>query len=368
VNKQKNSLFSKVIAAISEMFLPIVNLMCASGILKGILIILTSTSVISSSSDTYLILYAISDSTFYFLPVLLAITSAKAFHTNPFYSTVVALVLLYPSITEAFGSGLGLDFLGLPIRTVSYSSSMIPIVMATAFLAVLERFLNKHIHPLITSFLTPLICITTVSLVTLFVFGPIGAIIGDVLAVGYTALYEFSSPLAGFILGGLIQPMVVFGIQWGLVLVALNNVTLTGFDSIIPVLAPSVFAQAGAGLAVFLKSKNLKFKAVCAPTVISAFFGVTEPVLFRVNVPRKRPFFFACLGGAVGGYLAGLSQIQTPAFVFPSVITLPVYYGDNFLLYLSGSLVGLLIGFFLTFFWGTSDEVEEQLNQTLEEN
>ena len=368
MSKNKNKLLSKIVEKISEMFLPIVNLMCASGILKGILVLLTSTSVLSVNSDTYLILYAISDSVFYFLPVLLAFTAAKAFHTNPFYSAVIALILLYPSLSTAFSSGESLDFLGLPIRSVSYGSSMIPIIMSTALLSVLERYLNKILPELFQSFLTPLLCISTVSLVTLFVFGPIGAIIGDVLAIGYTALYEFSSPLAGFILGGLIQPMVVFGIQWGLVLVALNNVTLTGFDSIIPVLAPAVFAQAGAGLAVFLKSKNVAFKAVCAPTVISAFFGVTEPVLFRVNVPRKRPFLFACIGGAVGGYLAGLSQIQTPAFVFPSVITLPVYYGDNFLLYLSGSLVGVLIGFLLTFFWGTSDEVEEQLNQTLKEN
>ena len=367
MNEQKKSLGSRLVAGISEMFLPIVNLMCASGILKGIMMILTSTAVLSADSNTYLILNAISDSTFYFLPVLLAITSAKTFHTNQFYSTVIALIVLYPSITEAFGSGLELDFLGLPIRTVTYSSSIIPIIMAIALLSYLERFLDFIIPDLVKSFLTPLLCISIVSLATLYIFGPIGAMIGDVLAFAYTALYDFSSPLAGLILGGLIQPMVVFGIQWGLVLVALNNVSLTGYDSILPVLAPAVFAQAGAGLAVFIKNKNLNFRAICAPTVLSAFFGVTEPILFRVNVPRKRPFFFACIGGAVGGFLAGLSQIQTPAFVFPSVITLPVYYGDNFLLYLSGSFVGFLIGFLLTLYKGTTPETEELLNQTLQE-
>lgn len=345
---EEKKLLSKLISHISDMFMPLMNLLCAGGIMKGALLILTTTTFLSDSSETYLILNAISDSTFYFLPVLLAITSAKTFRTNPFYSTVIALILLYPSLTKAFETGTTLHFFNLPIKSVTYHSSIIPIIMATALLAVTEHFLERRLPELVRGFLTPLLCLSIVSLVTLFVFGPIGAIIGDALAAGYALLYSFSSAGAGILLGALIQPMVIFGFQWGLILVAINNIGVTGHDSILPIMAPAVFAQAGAALAVMVKSKNISFRSLCAPAILSALFGITEPVLFNINLPRKKPFLFGCIGGAVGGLLAGLSKTETPAFVFPSLITLPVYYGDHFMLYLTGCLSGFMIGFFLT--------------------
>ena len=345
---EKKNLLSKFITYISDMFMPLMNLLCAGGIMKGALLILTTSSILSASSETYLILNAISDSTFYFLPVLLAITSAKTFRANPFYSTVIALILLYPSLTIAFETGTTLHFFNLPIKAVTYHSSIIPIIMASALLAVMERFLERVLPELVKGFLTPILCLSTVSLITLFVFGPIGAIIGDALAAGYASLYSFSSAAAGVLLGALIQPMVIFGFQWGLILVAINNIGVTGHDSILPIMAPAVFAQAGGALAVMVKSKNNSFRSLCAPAILSALFGITEPVLFNINLPRKKPFFFGCIGGAVGGLLAGLSKIETPAFVFPSLITLPVYYGNHFMLYLTGCLSAFMIGFFLT--------------------
>ncbi|SNS15658.1 PTS system, beta-glucosides-specific IIC component [Anaerovirgula multivorans] len=345
---EKKKLLSKLIAAISDMFMPLMNLMCAGGIMKGALLILTTTSFLSDSSETYLILNAISDSTFYFLPVLLAITSAKTFRANPFYSTVIALILLYPSLTKAFETGTTLHFFTLPIKAVTYHSSIFPIIAASALLAVTEHFLERILPELVRGFLTPLLSLSIVSLSTLFVFGPIGAIIGDALAAGYALLYSFSSAVAGILLGALIQPMVIFGFQWGLFLVAINNIGVTGHDSIVPIIAPAIFAQAGAALAVMVKSRNISFRSLCASAILSALFGITEPVLFNINLPRKKPFLFGCIGGAVGGLLAGLSKIETPTFVLPSLITLPIYYGDHFMLYLTGCLSGFMIGFVLT--------------------
>jgi len=299
-------------------------------------------------------LHAIADSTFYFLPVLLAVTSAKTFHTNPFYSIIIAMILLYPSLTEAFDAGVTLHFFGLPIKAVTYHSSIIPIIMANALLSVTEHFLEQTVPELVKGFIIPLLCLIIVSLVTLFIFGPIGALIGDALAFGYASLYSFSSAAAGILLGTLIQPMVIFGFQWGLILVAINNIGVTGHDSILPIMAPAVFAQAGAAFTVMVKNKNISFRSLCIPAILSALFGITEPVLFNINLPGKKPFLFGCIGGAVGGLLAGLSKIETPAFVFPSLITLPIYYGDHFILYLTGCLSGFMIGFVLTIFL-TSD-------------
>lgn len=345
---EKKKLLSKLIAAISDMFMPLMNLMCAGGIMKGALLILTMTSFLSDSSETYLILNAISDSIFYFLPVLLAITSAKTFRANPFYSTVIALILFYPSLTKAFEAGTTLHFFTLPIKAVTYHSSIFPIIAASALLAVTEHFLERILPELVRGFLTPLLSLSIVSLSTLFVFGPIGAIIGDTLAAGYALLYSFSSAAAGFLLGALIQPMVIFGFQWGLLIVAINNIGVTGHDSIVPIIAPAIFAQAGAALAVMVKSRNISFRSLCAPAILSALFGITEPVLFNINLPRKKPFLCGCIGGGVGGLLAGISKIQTPAFVLPSLITLPIYYSDHFMLYLIGCLSAFIIGFVLT--------------------
>ncbi|MDK2807988.1 MAG: beta-glucoside system component [Clostridiales bacterium] len=190
-----------------------------------------------------------------------------------------------------------------------------------------------------------------------------GAIIGDAIATGYATLYSFSSVAAGFLLGALIQPMVILGFQWGLILVAINNIGVVGQDSILPIMAPAVFAQAGAAFAVMLKEKDKTLRALYAPAIVSAFFGITEPVLFNINLPRKKPFLFGCIGGALGGLLAGLSKTITAVFVFPSLITLPIYYGEHFTLYLIGSLIGFLIGFFLTLQFAAWPSFDTQLSK-----
>ncbi|MDD3141980.1 MAG: PTS transporter subunit EIIC, partial [Lachnospiraceae bacterium] len=160
---ERKKLLSALIAAISDMFMPLMNLLCAGGIMKGALLVLTTTSFLPCRSETYLILNAISDSTFYFLPVLLAITSAKTFRANPFYSTVIALILLYPSLTKAFEMGTTLHFFNLPIKAVTYHSSIIPIIMASALLAIMEHFLERILPELVKGFLIPLLCLSIVS-------------------------------------------------------------------------------------------------------------------------------------------------------------------------------------------------------------
>ncbi|MDK2807989.1 MAG: beta-glucoside system component [Clostridiales bacterium] len=143
INQRETTLLSKIIATISNIFLPIMNVLCAAGIMKSVLLLLVTASILSDTSDTYLILKAISDSTFYFLPVLLAFTSAKAFKANPFYCAVISLILLYPSLTEAFQGSSTLHFFNLPIKAVPYQSSILPIIMASALLSICEHFLEN---------------------------------------------------------------------------------------------------------------------------------------------------------------------------------------------------------------------------------
>ncbi len=344
----KKSMLNTIIAGISEIFLPIVNLLSAAGILKGILVILTSFHLLSGSGDTYLILNALGDSLFYFLPIILAVAAAKKFGTDPYLAAMIGGVLLYPAITAAFDSGGQIFFAGIPIRPVVYKSSVIPIIMAVGLLKFTEQFLNKFIPDMIRGFLTPLLCIVIVSLMTLFLFGPMGAVIGDALAVAYEFLYQVSPVISGMILGALIQIMVIFGIHWSFILISMNNVAVRKEDTILALIGPAVFAQAGAALAVFVKSKDQKFRSLCLSAALSACFGVTEPAMFGINLPLKKPMAAVCIGGGLGGAIAGWSGARAVTFAFPSLATLPIFFGESFLMYLVSCIAALVSAFALT--------------------
>jgi len=342
---KKKSFMNTVIDGISAIFLPIINILSAAGILKGILIILTSTSVLSEESQTYMVLYAIADSLFYFLPILLAYTAAVKFKANPYLAVVIAGALLYPSVTELMDASDNLNVLALPMKSVIYHSSVIPIIMAVGLLHFVEGFLNKVTPALIRGFFVPLVSMVVVTLITLFVFGPIGGVIGDALANGYKYVFDWSPVVAGFLLGAAIQPMVIFGMHWSFALIAMNNVAVNGSDTVVALISAAVFAQVGATLAVMVKSKQKELKSTCMSAAITAVFGVTEPCLFGINLPRKKPFIAVIIGGGVGGAVAALSGATASAFSFPSIATLPLFFGDGFVMYVISNVVGLVVAF-----------------------
>lgn len=346
---EKKSLINRIIDAVSDIFVPIINLLSAAGILKGILAILVATGVLDFDSDAYLILNAMSSSVFYFLPMLLAYTSAVRFGANKFTACVIAGVLLWPSLTTVLETGATLSFLGLPVRGTSYGSSVIPIILAVGLQGFLEKWLDRVLPEVVRGFLTPFVSVVVVGFVTLFAFGPAGAIIGDGLAAGYEAVYSLSPLVAGLLMGGAFQLLVVFGMHWALMLIAMNNIAVLSVDTITVLFAASIFAQAGAALAVMLKSRDARFRTICASAVLSAIFGITEPALFGVNLPRKKPMIAVCIGGAVGGAIAGISGAQAHgAFVIPSVATLPVFYGDGFGPFVVSCVAGMVVAFAVT--------------------
>lgn len=345
---KETSMIDKAIDVISAIFLPIVGLLSATGILKGILTVLLTTSVLTADSESYLILNAMADSLFYFLPVFLAVTSAKKFGTNPYLAIVLAGVLLYPSLTSVLESGQTVHLFGLPIRGVTYHSSVIPIILAVWMLSYVERGLNVILPDMISGFLTPLLCILLVGTITLLLFGPAGAFLGDALAAGYAVLYHISPAVAGLLLGAAVQPMVIFGFHWSFVLIGMNNIAVHGSDTVLALMGPAVFAQAGAALAVMIKSRDKSFRTICASAALSALFGITEPAMFGVNLPRKKPMAAVCIGGGIGGALAGISGAQAISFAFPSLAALPVFFGPGFGLYLISCLTGALLAFVIT--------------------
>jgi PTS system beta-glucosides-specific IIC component len=346
--KVRKNLVSAAIETLSGIFLPIVNLLSAAGILKGIVIALSTAGVLSPADTTYTFLYAMGDGLFYFLPVVLAATAAKKFGANVYTALVIGGILLYPSLTDLFEAGRTLSLAGVPLIPVRYPYSVIPIIFAAALQSFLEKGCGKVFPALVKEFLTPLFTtVITVSAV-FFVLGPAGKLIGDALAAGYSAVYTMSRIAAGFFVGGLIQVMVIFGFHWGLIPIAMNNIAVNGSDTLLAFFAPPVFAQAGAAFGVFCKTKNRALKTSALSAVVSALFGITEPALFGVTMPLKKPFIAVCIAGALGGALAAYSRAAAMAFAFPSMLTMPVFIGNGFGLLLFSCLFSLLLAFILT--------------------
>ncbi|MHB8129809.1 MAG: PTS transporter subunit EIIC [Mobilitalea sp.] len=345
----KTSLISKVIDTISGIFVPIINVLMAAALLKGVLIVVMNAGLLAETDGAYRILNAISNGFFHFLPIFLAFSAAKKLKADPFISVMIAAALVYPDITTLFENGIEMDLFGLQISPVTYPSSVIPIILAVGLLHYVEIPLEKYLPNVIKGFLKPMIAVVVVTPITFLVLGPIGTMIGDVLANAFSLLYGFSPIVAGAIFGFLWQPMVVFGFHWGLVPVIISNIKTLGVDSILPLLGPAVMGQAGAAMAVFFMTKNKKLKTLAMSGSIIAILGTTEPVLYGITVPLKRPMIAACIAGAIGGGIVGTSNSGAMAFAFPSMSTLVVYFGEGFWTFFFAMIVGFIIGFALTF-------------------
>lgn len=336
-----------IIDKISGIFLPIINILMATAILKGVLILLVSLQVISKADGVYKLLYAAADGFFYFLPIFLAYTAAKQLSTDPFVAMVIGGALLYPDITTHFASG-ELVFLGMKVQSVSYASSVIPILLAVGLLYFIEKPLEKYLPELIKGFLNPIICIVIVVPITFLFFGPIGVMIGDVLAKGFFYLYDFNPMLAGAFLGFIIQPMVVVGCHWSIVPVCIANIISYGGDPILPLMGGAVLAQGGSALAVGLMYQNPEDKRIAFSAALAAILGVSEPAIYGVNLKLGRPMLAACIAGGIGGGLAGISGAKAISFAFPSFATAVVYLGEGFGVFIISMVVGFVGGFILT--------------------
>ncbi len=353
--KQKLSIFNKLIDIISGIFLPIINVLMAAALLKGLLILITNLGWVDKADGTYQIFYAAADGFFYFLPIFLAFSAAKKLKADIYTSVMIAAALVYPNITALMNNGAGMEFLGLPVRSLNYPSSVIPIILAVALLHYVEIPLERYLPKTIKGFLKPLLSAIIVIPLTFLIFGPIGAFIGDSIGGGYNALYHTSPILAGAIFGFIWQPAVIFGFQWGMVPAIIDNIKNTGVDTCLPLLGPAVMGQAGAAMAVSFIAKNKSLKSVGMSSSIAAILGVTEPALFGVTVPLKRPMFAACIAGAIGGAIVGTSHAGAVAFAFPSMASLVVYLGEGFWTFFFSLILAFIISFILTFIFGINE-------------
>ena len=371
----KKSPVSMLIDVISGTLQPTLGVLAATGIIKGLLALFDFIGLIPSTSGTYQVWYAVEDGFFYFLPIILGYTAAKKFKMNEFIGMAIGIALCYPNMVnstagEVLGtvfSGTAFEmsyyqtFLGIPVimPASGYTSSVVPIILAVAIAAPLERWLKKVIPDVIKLFVVPFATLVIMVPLTYLVIGPIASILCSILSLIFNAIY--SIPVIGGIIGGILigafwQVLVIFGLHWGLVPLAMINYGLLGYDTILSPYFCVSFAQTFVVLAIILKTKDQKLKKIAIPAFISGIFGVTEPAIYGVTLPKKKPFIYSCIAGAIGGAFTGLMGTRSYSIGGLGLFGLPSFIdttGDmgitNMIYIIIAILIASVVGFALTY-------------------
>ncbi|MDE8754227.1 beta-glucoside-specific PTS transporter subunit IIABC [Pectobacterium polaris] len=354
-NEKSVSMMGRLIDLVAGIFTPLLGAMAAAGVLKGALAIVIACGWLGPKESTYVILHAASDSLFYFLPMLLAITSARKFDTNIFVAVSIAGALVYPSIQGLFEAGQPVTFLGLPVVMMKYTSSVLPIIFSIWLMSYLERFLNRHIHESVRNILTPFFLLTLMVPLTLMTIGPIGITASKLVASLFVSIYSFNPIIAGALIAASWQILVIFGIHWGFVTVFINDISVMGHSYLKAASSPSVFAQSGALLGVMVRTKDKKLKALAGSSFIASLFGITEPGVYGVTLKLKKPFICAVIAAAMGGAIAGYAKSSAISMGMPGLLTLPIFYGEGFVGFLIGCAIAFVASFVLTIVVGFDD-------------
>lgn len=389
VEAEKGSIWNSILQGISKIFTPLVPAIAASGLIKGLLAIASRMGWVADTNSTYILLNTASNVIFYFMPVFLAYTTAKTMKCNKINAMVLGAFLCHPVIDALIqdvsnpSTIFGLPVIkkaftiGESVKVFSYVESVIPIILTVIALSYLEKLLKKIIPDMLEIVLVPGLSLIIMLPVMLVVLGPVGIYVGYAIQWLYQTLYSFSPILGGTIVGGLWGVCVIFGAHRALLPIGLNDVALTGTNTLMCFAGSSNFAQAGAALGIALKTKNKDMKQVAVAATIPAFLvGITEPAIYGCNLRLKKPMVCAVIAGAVGGAIMGIGHAVNTGFANNGILTIMTYYGEGtlfsqFIAYLIGIVVAFVGAAALTYIVGfedlSNDENEVQSLPTLKE-
>lgn len=352
--KVKNP-FNRFISMISAMFSPIIWTIAAAGLIKAFLALFTAgIPLLDTESQTYLILNALGDAFIYFFPIALAVSGAKYFKVNLGTSIAIAGFLVYPAIYDLYTAGEPVYLFGVPVVMAAYTYSVFPIIVAIWVQSLIEPKLMKVIPSWMRNFTVPFIVIIAVALLTLLAIGPIITLATNLVAGALTWVWGPAPWLGGFLMGMFWQVFVMFGLHWGLAPIMINEIATNGYSLLFGALPSAVIAQCSAALAVSFRTRDQNLRQMAMPTSIAGYFsGVTEPIVYGVNLPLKKPFFIGITAGGVGGAIAASGGSGSTANIFSSVLTLPAFLGvGNFALQLIGVATAGILAFVVTLLFG----------------
>lgn len=361
------------IDTISGIFQPIIGVMAAAGMIKGFNILFTYLGWYSTESGTFWITEAMGDAFFMYLPVLLGYTAAKKFNLQPFVGLLIGLALCYPAIQldtlastgeplftlfsgTIFSSPVYLEFLGIPIISMDYTSTVIPVIIIVYFASKIQRLLNKIIPEFVKFFMVPMITIFISLGVGFLLLGPIATYSSEAIAHGIILVRDFSPLIAGLLVGLLWQVLVIFGLHWGLIPVHINNIMTLGYDNILMPFFAATFVQTAILIAIVIKTKNKKLKALSVSAGISSFFGISEPAIYGVTLPRKRLFIMSCIVTGIAGAFYGYYNLRNfilggmGIFEFASMIDPAGSSLNNLMIAIIGVVFAMIVAFICALF------------------
>lgn len=367
-DEPKGNLFNQFIKMISAIFTPVLWALAGTGLLKAFLAAAVTFGWMDVTTSTYVVLNALSDAFINFLPLALAISAARYFKAAEYTSLAIAGALLYPSITALVGAP-DLTFFGIPFTMVSYVSSVIPIIIIVWLQSHAEKFLYAKLPSAVRRFVTPMIIVLIAVPLIFVVIGPLSSVLSGWISAGIGWLFTNLPWLGGAVMGGLWQVFVIFGLHWGLVPLFQFEFQETGRILLIAPVFMAVLAQAAAVAGVWVRTRNKNLRSLAAPATLSGFLaGVTEPAIYGINLPLKRPFAFGIVGGVVGGAIVSLGGVFSTSFVVPSGLALPALLGNGNMVMLGiGLIAAIVIPFALTVIVGFKDPVEGE-TQAAESN
>ena len=375
-NAEKKGLFNTILDVVSGCMSAIMPAIIGAGMIKVLLVILPMLGILAETSQTYIILSALGDATFYFLPLILCISASKKFNINPYTLAAVIAVMVYPNFIGLVDAGEKISLFGLPVASASYAYSVIPVIMMAWVMTYVEKLADKITPAVTKNFLKPMLTLLIALPIALVVIGPIGYYAGEMLSSAMVFVYDKAGWLAIAIMSALMPLLVMTGMHWAFVPLSLMNINNpnVGFDTLLLVgMLGSNLAQASSCLAVFLKSKNKDLKQVAGASSISAFLaGVTEPAMYGVTLKYKKPLYACMIAGGVSGLYAGFVGLKCYVFATPALISLVQFIdpngGSNFINALIVVAITVSVSFTLTWIFGFEDPAnKEDDEETTEE-
>lgn len=376
------NLFNRAIDVISGIFQPILGIMAACGMVKGLNALFVAIGLYSDSCGGYLVLNAIGDGLFNFLPLFLGYTAAKKFKLKPILGLVIGAIMCYPTVQGSalsaggevlytlfqgtmFESAVYMDFFGIPLIGMNYTGTVIPVIFVVYFAAKCEKFFNKFIPDLVKFFFVPMLTLLVAIPAGFLVIGPVVTFGSAIIAEAIMTVRNFSPLLAGALVGLTWQILVIFGLHWGFIPVYINNIMTMGYDNVMMPFFACTFATSAVVLAIFFKTKNKQLKEMALPNFISGIFGVTEPAIYGILLPLKKPFIISCIAGCIGGGFLGAFNFRKfmmggmGIFEFPAMIE-PDGSMGNLIVAVTGVVITMVIAFAATMIiYKENDKKEE---------
>lgn len=381
---KKQKKIDLLIDTVSGIFQPILGIMAACGMLKGFNTLFATLHLYSETSGGYLVINAAGDALFTFLPLFLGYTAAKKFGLKPMIGLALGAAMCYPGIQGSaiaegakplytllngtmFASPVYVDFFGIPIISIDYTGTVIPIILTVWFAAKCEKFFNRYVPDLVKFFFVPMLTLLVALPVAMIVIGPIATFASTFISEFTLMIRSFSPLLAGAIVGATWQILVIFGIHWGFIPVYINNIMTLGYDNVMMPFFACTFATSAVVLGIYFKTKDKKLKQMAIPNFISGIFGVTEPAIYGMLLPLKKPFIISCIAGGIGGAFYGHFNFRKFIMGGMGIFELPNMMNPdgsmgNIIVALVGIVISMTVGFLLTIIFYKEPVIESNLD------